>query len=142
LKHCARAPRNGKGKYTELDTTIKTRESKGAKRMRSMMTRFGRYPVVRPDVSDFAIDGFELALRQQYKPDFYRRNAQRTLDKDGKIVMDPTKAQTFRSMSDIAKELAEKEKLIGGEVKPVLRNEHDQYYRSRTGRHDHKNTRH
>ncbi len=106
------------GKYVELDTTIKTRESKA--REDAFYDSALEGIQFRADVNKFAIDGFKLALRQQYKPDF-TDGTPKVLDKEGKIVMDPTKAQTFRSMSDIAKELAEKEKLIGGEVKPAIR---------------------
>lgn len=105
-------------KYQELDTTIKTREAKA--REEAFYDSALEGIQFRSDVNKYAIDGFKLALRQQYKPDF-SDGSPKVLDKDGKIVMDPTKAQTFRSIKDIAKELAEQEKLIGEVKAPPVR---------------------
>ncbi len=102
-------------KYTELDTTVKSREAK-AKEDAFYKDALSAIKWS-PDVSDFAKTGFETAFRQTYKPDFFEGGV-RTLDKDGKIVMDPKQAQTFRKASDLALEWAEKEKLIG-EAKPA-----------------------
>jgi len=74
----------------------------------------------REDLTPFAIDGFKTAVRQSYKPDFYDGGV-RVLDKEGKIVMDPAKAQTYRNPQDIVKEWAEKEKLIGAAAAPAVK---------------------
>ncbi len=97
-------------KYNELDATVKGREAK-AKEDAFYEEAFKGIKF-REDLTPFAIDGFKTAVRSSYKPDFYDGGV-RVLDKEGKIVMDPTKAQTYRAPQDIVKEWAEKEKLIG-----------------------------
>lgn len=100
-------------KYTELDSTVKQREAK-AKEDAFYNEAFSELKW-NEGVSDFAKTGFASAFREAYKPDFYEGGV-RVMDKEGKIVMDPNKAQTFRSHKELAKEWAEKEKLIGGQA--------------------------
>lgn len=105
-------------KYNELDGSVKQREAK-AKEDAFYEEAFHGIKF-REDLTPFAIDGFKSAYRTAYKPDFYDGGT-RVLDKEGKIVMDPSKAQTYRSAQDIAKEWAEKEKLIGTAAAPPVR---------------------
>ena len=109
-------------KYLELDSAVKQRES------RAKEDAFYEEAIsalrFKDGTSKFAIDGFKLALRNQYKPDF-SDGAVKVLDANGNLVMEPNKAQTYRSIVDIAKELAEKENLTGGSPQgnaPVRKN--------------------
>lgn len=97
-------------KYTELDGVVKKREAT-AKEDAYYEEAFSGIKW-NENVSAFAKDGFKSAFRTQYKPEYFDGGV-RTLDKDGNIVMDPSKAQTYRSHKDIASEWADKEKLTG-----------------------------
>lgn len=105
-------------KYNELDGSVKQREAKAKED--AFYDEAFKGIKFREDLTPFAIDGFKTAVRSTYKPDFFEGGV-RVLDKDGKIVMDPAKAQTFRPAQDIVKEWAEKEKLIGTAAAPPVR---------------------
>lgn len=73
----------------------------------------------RGDLPKAAIVGFKTMFREAYRPEVDADGVVKWVDKEGKIVMDGTKAQTFRSGDSIAKEWAEKEKLTGAAPAPV-----------------------
>lgn len=98
-------------KYTELHTSLTQKEHQakvdGAYKEALSGIEFN------PELPKVAITGFEATFRSQYQPDWSEDGKLRWKDKDGNLVMDPAKAQTYRAGSDLAKAMAEQEKLIG-----------------------------
>lgn len=64
-------------------------------------------------VSDYAKKGFAAEMRSKYRLEFADDGAVKVLDKNGAIMMDKKKAQTFASLADLVAADAAEAKLTG-----------------------------
>jgi hypothetical protein len=99
------------GKYTELHTSLTHREQQAKVDAAYKEAMAGLE--FNPELPRVAVTGFEATFRSTYQPDWTEDGKLRWKDKDGQLVMDPAKAQTYRAGGDLAKAMAEQEKLLG-----------------------------
>lgn len=110
-------------KYNTLEGSIKQREAQA--RVDSVFERALESVKFREDVNAYARKGFEADMRAKYKPEFGEDGkGYKVIGPDGNPVLNPTKAQTYMTMEEIASRHAEEAKLTGGNPqggKPVNR---------------------
>jgi hypothetical protein len=99
-------------KYTTLESGLKTREAQA--KIEAAYIRALESIQYREGVSAYEKKGFEAEIRSKYKPEFNEDGTYKVLGPDGSIVMNKTKAQTFATLDELAKQHAEEAKLIGG----------------------------
>jgi hypothetical protein len=101
-----------KSKYDELDTSVKSKAAK--EREDAEWNKAYSALQFREDVSPLMKKGFDSEVREKYKLEFGDDGTRKVLGKDGQILMDKKRAQTFASLEDLLKAEAEAAKLIGG----------------------------
>ena len=99
-------------KYTTLEGGLKQREAQA--KIEAAYTRALESIQYREGISSYEKKGFEAEIRSKYKPEFNEDGTYKVLGPDGSIVMNKTKAQTFATLDELAKQHAEEAKLIGG----------------------------
>jgi hypothetical protein len=99
-------------KYTTLEGGLKQREAQA--KIDGAFARAIEAIQFREDVNPYARKGFEAEIRSKYKVEFGDDGQAKVIGADGNIVMNKTKAQTFATLDEIAKQHAEEAKMIGG----------------------------
>jgi hypothetical protein len=99
-------------KYTTLEGGLKQREAQA--KIDGAFARAIEAIQFREDVNPYARKGFEAEIRSKYKVEFGDDGQAKVIGPDGNIVMNKTKAQTFATLDEIAKQHAEEAKMIGG----------------------------